>query len=260
MKTYKTISIGDSHGYDNWRHSINYFNENDANDIDLYDYIIFVGDYTDDFTLSNVIIKHNLLEIINLKLKYPEKVILLIGNHDLQYINTLSEENIKKHHCSGFRSEAHMDLHIIFKRYSNLFQMAFQLGNHIWSHAGIHKGWWHYNVGDKKYVIRNGEPDKRFLIPKDLDIATTLNTLYEYNHDRLFDCGFYRGGTCKVGGPFWCDKNELYKKPLKNCHQIIGHTKVKEIKHYDSYDGDTSLTFIDCLDSIIDFYKKDITI
>ena len=69
----KTISIGDIHGRDIWK------NVNPSK----YDKIIFVGDYVDSFTISNTTILNNLLDIIEFKKSFKNKVILLLGNHDI---------------------------------------------------------------------------------------------------------------------------------------------------------------------------------
>ena len=96
----KTITIGDIHGYDTWKQ---------AGDIDLlikgefepdYDKYIFVGDYVDSFDLTNIQIYANLLELIQFKKKFPEHVVLILGNHDLQY---LYGKNFMSSLCSSAR-------------------------------------------------------------------------------------------------------------------------------------------------------------
>jgi hypothetical protein len=54
-----------------------------------------------------------------------------------------------------------------------------------------------------------------------------------------------------VGGPVWVDRRMVSQKPLTGYHQIVGHSKVKDIQVYDfKKDPDTSITFIDVFDSI----------
>ena len=92
----KTVSIGDTHGVA--------VADVVVNIIDRHDKFIFVGDYVDSFIVDNISMKKNLLDIIELKKKYPEKVILLWGNHDIHYLLG------NKHYCSGYRPEMQYDL------------------------------------------------------------------------------------------------------------------------------------------------------
>lgn len=123
MRNKKIIaSLGDIHGRDRWMfHThgspyefqswrISVENGAPGNDEfwkDLpymkYDKIIFVGDYTDSFNLSNPTILKNLQDIIFFKKVMPNKVVLLLGNHDIQYL-------VKNEICSGYRSDMSIDL------------------------------------------------------------------------------------------------------------------------------------------------------
>jgi hypothetical protein len=57
--------------------------------------------------LSNVDILHNLKEILWFKKSLPDKVVLLLGNHDIQYF-------IPNEVCSGYRGEMRPDLYDLF--------------------------------------------------------------------------------------------------------------------------------------------------
>jgi len=245
MKLKNIITIGDTHGFDTWKHALNYWRPAEEETyVNKFDYIIFLGDYVDEFIMSDNQIYDNLLEIIELKKKYPDKVILLWGNHDIHYF-------IEGNKCSGHRASMEFRLKEIFTQNEKLFQLAFQYKNYIWSHAGIHKGWFKFNIEQKKYIIRNGENVEYLSIENEFlakeNIANILNFCFEARHQPIFDCGRERGGRAKVGGPLWADKNETYKKPLAGYHQIVGHTRIKEIKQYDFYKGDTSITYVDCI-------------
>ena len=126
----KIISVGDVHGRPYWR------------DIDpqKYDKIVFTGDYVDSYKYSNEEIFENLKKIIDLKKEFPDKVVLILGNHDLHYM-----WDYESFGCSGFRAAMYHDLHDLFYDNKHLFQIAFQIGNYIWTHAGISKGWYNFN-------------------------------------------------------------------------------------------------------------------
>jgi len=223
----KILNIGDIHGFDSWKKFVD--------DISQYDKIIFVGDYVDEYHLSNITILNNLLDIIEFKKKYPDKVILLLGNHDYQYAIRPPSMNILGH-CSGYRAEMHFDLYEIFHNNLKLFQLSYQYENYIWTHAGIHRGWYdHFLIEFKKVSDFEGT------------ISDKLNLAFEFELECLLDCGYVRGGYNKVSGPLWADKTESWTKPLKNCHQICGHTHTDKIVHHEIPNINSSVTYIDSL-------------
>ena len=253
-KELKFATSGDIHGFPHW--------EVLKNEVDNYDYIVFIGDYVDEYDLSDSKIYINLVNILNFKKDYPDKVVLLWGNHEIQYLFY----NKSKYLCAGYRSSMFLQLFQLFTHNRKHFQLAFQIENYLWTHAGVSHGWY-TNRLKKKHVKRNGRIDKNFLNiePEDKNLADTLNRLFELNADAIHDISFLRGGRCHVGGPLWAHKTELYSKPLPGYHQIVGHTAVKDIKHYNHYKGtDTSTTFVDCLENIENieepFYKIKIEI
>lgn len=243
----KTLTVSDLHGKPYW----SYVNDDT---IHLYDLVIFLGDYVDSFDVPNIEMLQNLNLLVEFKKRHPEKVILLWGNHDVQYFF-----DSEMHRCSGFRPEMKTDFQYIFYFNRNLFQLAHQIDNYLWSHAGVHVGWYNFRFDNQKYPIKNGEKDTRFELPKEGNLAERLNLAFELGHEYLFDCGWYRGGIHKMGGPLWCDKKELYTKPLFGYHQIVGHTQLNDIKTYKNYKGDnTSVTFTDCLDNCSDLLTLNI--
>ena len=203
------------------------------------DKIIFLGDYTDDYppTTDEQII-NNLLDIIQLKYDYLEKVILLLGNHDEMYYN-------KHHGCSGYRSSYASILQTIFESNKNLFQIAYQEKNYIWTHAGISNDWYNVFLKEVKTLPEGNIADKLneiFFNSSDMDLITCV--------------GRSRGGWAPYGGPIWADKSETYDyyfHALEGYHQIVGHSKVQHILKKENKKKDSSITFCDCLD-----YKNEV--
>lgn len=238
-KIIKTITIGDLHGRNIWKKCADLKILMEFPNLKTdYDKYIFIGDYVDSFIHSDKQIEDNLQDIILLKKNYPNEIILLYGNHDLQY-----RFSYQGHGCSGYRPQMYVKLHNIFQENRKLFQTAFQIKNYLWTHAGVHKGW--YKDRFSKLI----HDDKATL-------AEQLNELLHRNADCLFDVGHLRGGYRNVGGPYWIDKR-MMNKPLEGYHQITGHSKVEYIRT-DKFDKDTSVTFTDCLDTIESFYKLEI--
>lgn len=207
----------------------------------LYDKIIFLGDYVDSFNISDEQILTNLLDVIQFKKDNNDKIILLWGNHDLQYLFTFNYYG-----CSGYRDQMYYRLHKIYNDNKELFQMSYQINDTIWTHAGIHQGW--YNQRFDKFAKH---------LP-DMPPYLQLNTAFYEKHESLFDIGHRRGGYHNVGGPFWCDIEELKSKPIQYYNQIVGHNRVKDITKIYKYNKE--ITFIDCLENNTDnpkFYEKE---
>ena len=248
MKTI--LVIGDIHGRTIWKTfadikfllTAEFENAGCHPFIPDFDKIIFLGDYCDAYTVDNDTIRENLLEIIRFKTLYPKNVILLWGNHDVQYYNNLPWQPMMNA-ITGFRPEMHYDLYEIFNKNKNLFQLAFQVENYIFLHGGLHKGWYHYVFA--KYI--------KDLNLFDMTIAEQLNEAFDRNVDCIFDVDHYRGGYKKVGGPLWISKQLLDKKPLMNIHQCVGHTPVDYITTIKINDA-TTVTYCDILAKKTGYY------
>jgi Calcineurin-like phosphoesterase len=223
------ITIGDLHGSSVWK-------EITPKD---WDQLIFSGDYVDSFEFKDGQIIENLEEVIQLKKEYPQKVILLLGNHDLGYLF----KDKPGHGCSGFRAGMAKALFNLFSSNHDLFLCAWQVDNYLWTHAGIVGRWY------KNFV--EGE-----IVPSDINLAGTINKLFDAYYLPLFHVSNIRGGRNKDGGIFWADSMETIQDPLPGYHQIAGHTKTGNgIITYSSEDNLTSVTYTDCLETTTEFYK-----
>lgn len=231
MKRYATL--GDIHAKPRelWDKLLDDFLDNSGSKL------IFLGDYVDSYTASNRQVLDTLNYIINLKKKFTEDIVLLWGNHEHYAWTPAHIDN--PYWCSGYRPDLHYDLYEIFNQNKDLFQLAYQVDNYLWTHAGISKGWWEYD-----YPFAN----------KDLyHIADNLNESMRIMEPSIFQVGRRRGGHKDVGGPLWADKYDTYKKPLDGLHQIVGHSRVDDITTY-TINEDTSITYCDCLDSVVKSY------
>ncbi len=212
----KILSIGDIHGSTQWKDIINLKLDQDLT--------IFVGDYVDHWTYSNDQICNNLIDLIEFKKHNLDKVILLLGNHDLQYLFSFESFG-----CSGYRPEMYFGLHKIFNDNKDLFQVAYQYKNYLWTHAGISDGW-------------------RKIFHSEIT-ADNLNE--EFNTSGIYSCiydvGKRRGGPNIIGGIFWADFRETYCQYIEGLHQIVGHTKIDKIEKYGDENG--SIRFIDVLEN-----------
>lgn len=227
----RIISIGDVHGRPFWKQI----------KPDNYDKIIFVGDYVDSYVYNGLEIVENLQEIINLKEKFPEKLELLLGNHDIQYMfdNPLFS-------CSGYKPEVADQLKELFYSNRQMFNAAYQIDNYLWTHAGVSKGWLLYNekpIGEivKKFDTKN--------------LAETFNhMLWLKENEILHQVGDCRGGVHQWGGITWADRRETRNNYLPGIHQIVGHTPLDQITLYGDENG--SIRYID-IQNKREFFSKE---
>lgn len=234
----KFIAVGDIHGRDVWK-KIN---------INKYEKIIFAGDYVDGPLSDGEVIK-NLQEIIQLKRDNEDKVILLAGNHDIQY---MFWDVTVPFQCSGYRPNIQHILTALFNEIPEYFQAAYQIDNFLFTHAGITNGWYNYC----KEIIE--EYQNKF---KTKTLADTLNLIFRSKDMRILHLVSYhgnRGGWSSYGGITWADRTETINDPLDGYHQIVGHTPRRTIEtHWKS--EVTKITYIDVLGSEVAFYEYPVT-
>jgi len=212
----KHIFIGDLHGRELWK----------IIDPKEHDKIVFLGDYVDSFDLTDRTIVNNLLDIIEFKKSYTDKVVLLWGNHDIQYFD------FNNGNCSGYRPTCAAALRTIFNSNAELFQVAYECKDVLATHAGICEGWYEYSY--KTHV------EKRY--PEEYSISEILNDAFKGKNESLLEIGKKRGGWHHVGGPFWADSRDLNKLPDFGYKQVVGHNQMEKITER----NDGNIVFVDC--------------
>ncbi len=212
----KILIIPDVHGRTFWKRPLEKY-------IKKVDKIVFLGDYCDpymdegiEYEWQNVI--ENFNKIIELKKQNPEKIILLLGNHDLHYRNKQFDEYAR----STRYDYAHANK--LFELFNGdnhkLFQICYTVNNDnkkiIFTHAGITKFWL-----------------ERANIIYDDNIEETLNSLEETEKGIGKLCIIGKNRVWfgeKTGSPVWCDVAEYVSDEGvgKNTFQIFGHTRLKK--------------------------------
>jgi len=228
----KICAIGDIHGRTCWKNIA----------VEDYDKIIFLGDYCDSFFHSDAEIFENLREILILKKSFPEKIILLLGNHDVHYAYS------PKYRATGFRNSMEFLLKDLFEMNKDFFQMAFQHNNYLFTHAGVSNAWFLKN----KTIIEKADVEK-----ENISLAEALNRILDSSsRDILMEVGYIRGGhSWNKGGIVWADRSETKDDFLNGFHQIVGHSPVPDIIRLGN--EKESITYIDCLDSVKKFWQSD---
>lgn len=201
MHSKKILIIPDVHGRKFWRNPMKH--------IEDYEHVVFLGDYLDpyeDFEFISIEDAFDeFMKILDMKVKHPEKVTLLLGNHDLHY---LWHEDMD---CSR-RCEEHLQLlHSVYSNLLLLFSLVFEVNTndrkYIFSHAGILPKW----LQDNHIKYDNNELN---------------NLLLADNFGILAQVSLYRGGWDTYGSPVWADVREhlACKEILPGAYQIFGHT------------------------------------
>ena len=132
----KILIVPDVHGRKFWHKAIEM--------IDEVDQVVFLGDYLDPYSYEGITFEDALIElegILAFKEDYPDKVVLLVGNHDMHYIKTEFMD------CSRLNVWRRVEVHDLFMNNIDKFQLIHELDNYLFSHAGVYLEW------TKKYEI-----------------------------------------------------------------------------------------------------------
>lgn len=228
----KILFVSDLHGRTVWREAR----------FETVDRIVFLGDYTDSYDVDDGTIFTNLNEIIRLKREEPDRFVLLIGNHDAQYLH------FPHYRCSGFRSRAQPALSKLFAEYRALFQVAHQQGAYLFTHAGVTNQWL------ARLLARTGHSEQP--ITPDFDLAGLFNDVHRQSlrvQSLLFEVGPKRGGYNAHSGPVWADRTETHNDYLFRFHQVVGHTPTDDFL---TIRGESdSITYTDVLQTKTAFYE-----
>jgi hypothetical protein len=189
------IVIGDLHG------NISIVRDIFENLWEQTDQFIFVGDYFDSFNWS----PQTQIDLVNFLIEYqknyPERIILLMGNHELSYLHP-------KMRCSGhsFYVENYIENYVDLKRYllDNL-KIYHVFNDWLITHAGVSQRWIPIDDQNKEQNL------------------TRITELLTQENNRIYEIGSSRGGWMPSGGPFWCDFWGEFKT-IPGIKQIFGHT------------------------------------
>lgn len=127
--------IPDVHGREFWKNAVSLH----KNEVDK---IVFLGDYLDPYSWEFITRKdaiRNFEEIIAFKQENSDKVVLLLGNHDMPYYSK------DFHTRSRYDSSNAWHISEDFKSHRSFFKLAYKakIGDkvYLFSHAGIMNSW-----------------------------------------------------------------------------------------------------------------------
>jgi UDP-2,3-diacylglucosamine pyrophosphatase LpxH len=170
------------------------------------DKVVFLGDYLDPYSHEGITFEDSVEEfkdILNFKEQYSDKVVLLVGNHDMHYIKT------EFMNCSRLNVWRRVEIHDLFINNIDKFQLIHEVDKYLFSHAGVYLEW------TKKYEIT-------------LEELFDFKKFLEKRWQTLEDVSYARGGWDKVGSCVWADIREsVQNELLPNLRHIIGHTQME---------------------------------
>ena len=201
------IVIPDVHGRVFWRQAVNDYLGKEP--------IIFLGDYLDPYDYEGItpIDAYQVFwEIISLKKYHVGDITLLLGNHDLHYLNSAME---------GGRMDCIRHEQIVkdITENADLFRIAetATIGgkNYLFTHAGMKRGW----ILMYQNILGNPAP---------VEIVDRLNSLWLDSYKRplllnmLADIPYSRWGNSPYGSPVWNDVGDM----VDNLEEVLGFVQV----------------------------------
>lgn len=217
------LVLPDIHGRKFWKDK--------CQDITKYDRVIFLGDYFDPYGFEHITTEdaiENFKEILELKKNNFDKVVLLLGNHDMSYYSQYYY-NRYDYHCRHSK-EFHDKISSMFNEHLDWFKLIHIEDNIVFSHAGIREDW--INMMNKQFSKNNLPTIEIKEIPNDF---IKLNDILNNRREQCLGdfISKYRGGKDPVGSCVWADVHEHYfPDGYAKVKQIFGHTLQAKYNFY----------------------------
>lgn len=226
----KILVIPDVHGSHHW--------EVAKELIVNVDQIVFLGDYFDSWENEWPDQGENFSNICSFKRANPQKVRVLIGNHDWSYLSGTKMGS----NCSGHQNKHIAEIRSLLTANKDIIDVAAELDGYVFAHAGFTNYW----VKDMKHhfhMVFDEWPDDETGNPGKVwnENEFSIKFLNDYFHgrthiygddtfdeqfDELLDWhGFFSGSGDEImQGPLWVRPASL----LRDAYfpkQVVGHTE-----------------------------------
>lgn len=197
----RLVVIGDIHGRDIWARIVSREPSSTKE--------IFIGDYFDSWHESFEQQMANFKNILAYKRQNPERVVLLIGNHDYQYISDTER-------YSGYQALHASEIgEVVWEALKQGdMQVAYEDSGFFFTHAGVTNAWLEnqgFDFADNLVVTLNRwmlEKPSRFVYDKH-DPSGTGEAVFQW--------------------PLWVRPDGLKLRGVEGYRQVVGHTKVRSI-------------------------------
>ena len=201
----KILVVPDVHGRKFWHKA--------KEMIDNVDKVVFLGDYLDPYSYEGITFEDAVQEfkdILNFKEQNPDKVVLLVGNHDMHYIR------LDFMNCSRLNMSRRQEIHDLYTKHIDKFELIYPVSTYLFSHAGIYLDW----ITKHKLSAEEIFNFKDFI---------------EHHWETLEDVSYARGGYDPVGSCVWADIRESIQNELfPGFRQIVGHTQMESMPYITS--------------------------
>lgn len=238
------LVVPDVHGRSFWKDDVAKALESGSR----YDLVVFTGDYLDPYPHEGIEFNdawNNFQEILETKRQHYDKIILLLGNHDIHYFVGDSDSR-----GSRYDYEHAPEIRKAFLDNIKLFDMYYEEREEddypllIFSHAGIHPRWvvnadlagqevQNERTAFVKY-IKSGAINNMLHSCEGREPGTFIESVGEKLFDGLMHLSSYRTSfwaAHTVGSMVWSDIREWadprFKGIFENIVQIFGHTQLK---------------------------------
>jgi hypothetical protein len=201
--------IPDVHGRSFWRPAVL--------DVSLGSKIVFLGDYLDPYPWEGITPEEStrmLREIIDLKRERQDDVVLLLGNHDMGYLDP-DINFCRRDHFGALRNRRILEDNLDLFQITHVEKVA---GSSVlFTHAGVALSW----LDRHRDVLGDGPFDPEALNAMLHDPARR-GVLYTI----LAEAAFMRGGDSPSGSPIWADMDEYLagERLLPGYVHLFGHS------------------------------------
>jgi len=221
LENLQILIVPDVHGRIFWKKPVTEVLENTDKKI------VFLGDYVDPYGYEGITSKMSIdvfKEIIELKKKYNDRIVLLIGNHDMAYIGETGSGG----RYDRWRAD---EIKALFMDNWDMFDFFYKEvvagKTYLFSHAGVNPEWIKYR-GKFLGLPEGEEPTLDFILNYDwkLNLFKDQMRLVAY----LDDVSCWRWGSEPASSIVWCDVREhlFEQKHLSGCIQVFGHTQQED--------------------------------
>lgn len=227
----KTIVIGDIHARPHWEEIINREGFRDRDDMRA----VFLGDYVSTHERYSPWEQvAELMDILEFKQEWGDRVILLRGNHDIQHLGFYWAQ------CSGYFPDvaAAMSEEDFKERFLRLTQWTFRDGDILYSHAGVSNRWMKDNNIQSINDINDMPCSERFAFCPDSPL--------DYSGDSVTQPPVWIRPMSLIGD---LQKNKGWPDGIRV--QVVGHTPVSRIAAVPVKIESTGKTFyVACCDNL----------
>ena len=218
----KAFIVPDVHGRAFW------IKAKEALSDETIDKIVFLGDYFDPYDDEEEYISDEKLidsfnQIVQMKKENPEKIVLLLGNHDIHYL-------YKNQYCSRHDGENESRNCELIKSNLDCFDLMYiddiscnDYNKVLFTHAGL-------TSGTLKTFGRAEYPKDDIVALCDAvnkNIKDVKTHEYHVLSELLLRVSRYRGGSFQYGSIVWADIREVVPNTFDfdDVFQIFGHTR-----------------------------------